>query len=111
MRPFVEAIKNYAVFAGRTSRGDYFCYVLINMFLILVISFVTDALEFKSLGMIYLLATVIPSISIGVRRMHDVNQSGWMMFVPVYSTLLALTEGTPGPNQFGPDPSETCQYS
>ena len=57
------------------------------------------------LGIAYLIAVLIPSYSIAVRRMHDVDKSGWFLFIPLYSSILAVTEGTPGTNQFGPDPN------
>lgn len=59
---------------------------------------------------LYLPATVI-GISLGIRRCHDNNWSGWLVllhFVPlaniVFGLLLLFKPGTPGPNRFGPDP-------
>lgn len=40
----------------------------------------------------------------GVKRMHDVNKSGWYLLIPLYNLFLLLTDGTPGPNRFGDDP-------
>lgn len=59
---------------------------------------------------LYLPATVI-GISLGIRRCHDNDWSGWLVllhFVPlvniVFGLLLLFKPGTPGPNRFGPDP-------
>lgn len=58
------------------------------------------------LSNIYTIAVLLPSIAVGVRRMHDVNKSGWYILIPFYNLFLALTEGTRGENQYGEDPKE-----
>ena len=55
-------------------------------------------------GNIYFLAVLIPSIAVGIRRMHDVDKSGWFILIPIYNLILAITDGTKGANRFGPDP-------
>jgi len=55
---------------------------------------------------IYELAVFIPSIAVGVRRMHDINKSGWYLLIPIYNLILTLTDGTKGDNKYGPDPKE-----
>jgi uncharacterized membrane protein YhaH (DUF805 family) len=56
------------------------------------------------LGTIYSLGVLIPSIAVGVRRMHDVGKSGWFLLIPIYNLILAVREGESGPNKYGPDP-------
>jgi len=56
------------------------------------------------LGTIVTLPLIIPSIAVGVRRMHDVGKSGWFILIPIYNLILAATEGDKGDNQYGPDP-------
>ena len=60
---------------------------------------------------IFLLAVIIPSIAVQVRRFHDQDKSGWMVllaFIPILGGLAVLIfmclEGTRGTNRFGPDP-------
>jgi len=55
----------------------------------------------KILETIYSLAVLIPSIAIGVRRMHDVNKSGWFLIIPIYNIVLALRKSTEGDNKYG----------
>jgi len=55
----------------------------------------------------YQLAILIPSIAVGVRRMHDVNKSGWFILIPIYNLILAVTDGTKGDNKYGHDPKAT----
>ena len=106
MEPYFKALKNFAVFSGRTSRGDYWNFSLINLFFMLVGGLITDILGIRPLATIYFLAIFVPCVSIAVRRMHDVNKRGWYLLIPFYGFILAVTEGTPGPNQFGPEPIE-----
>ncbi|WP_347709221.1 DUF805 domain-containing protein [Stakelama marina] len=55
----------------------------------------------------------IPGITVAVRRLHDIDRSGWwllLIFVPVLGWILLLIfmllDGTQGTNRFGPDPKE-----
>ena len=41
-----------------------------------------------------------------IRRMHDVNKSGWFMLIPIYSIFLTLIKGNPYENRFGEPPIE-----
>jgi uncharacterized membrane protein YhaH (DUF805 family) len=50
------------------------------------------------------LGTLIPTIAVAVRRVHDSDKSGWFVLVPIYNLILMFLEGTKGPNRFGPDP-------
>ncbi|MDZ3831226.1 MAG: DUF805 domain-containing protein [Sphingopyxis sp.] len=60
---------------------------------------------------IFALATIIPSIAVAVRRLHDQDKSGWfylLSFIPYVGGIILLVfmciDGTRGPNRFGPDP-------
>jgi uncharacterized membrane protein YhaH (DUF805 family) len=60
---------------------------------------------------LYALATLIPGLALGVRRLHDVDRSGWWLLlaiIPLIGALVlfvwAVSEGTRGSNQFGDDP-------
>ena len=56
------------------------------------------------LGTIYRLGVIIPSIAVGIRRMHDVGKSGWFLLIPIYNFILAVSDGEVGENQYGSDP-------
>lgn len=67
---------------------------------------------------IFILANVLPSIMLSIRRFHDLNQTGWLFLlffvvgqIPVIGILSGLANliwfifpGTDGPNKYGPDP-------
>jgi uncharacterized membrane protein YhaH (DUF805 family) len=54
-------------------------------------------------GLIGLLLSIFITIQ-GIKRMHDVNKSGWYILFPIYNLILGLTKGTKGDNQYGSDP-------
>ena len=76
--------------------------------------------EFSPIGWVLIglyalwaLIAFIPSLAVGIRRLHDTNKSGWLILlgaVPIVGGIILLvfmfSDGTRGPNQFGPDPKE-----
>jgi uncharacterized membrane protein YhaH (DUF805 family) len=102
---FVDAIKTcfrkYAVFEGRAGLAEYWWF-----FLFLVLCMFVVWIPF--LGWLLLLALIIPSISVTVRRLHDTDRSGWwylITFVPLVGfivlVIFLVQKGTEGKNRFG----------
>lgn len=110
MKWYVKAWKKYAVFSGRASRKEYWMFVLFNVIVAIIVGMVSAMLEPATssdqsvLGSVYQLAVLIPSLSVGCRRMHDTGRSGWWLIVPIVSLIFAVEEGTKGSNKFGPNP-------
>ncbi|GHV82391.1 hypothetical protein AGMMS49991_09490 [Spirochaetia bacterium] len=115
---FCAALKKYAVFTGRARRAEYWwfsLFYLIIMFVVVFISTFISTLYFISIGMseelgqgvgtivqvLLSLLFFLPGWGVAIRRMHDVDKRGWFILVPIYSLVLALTEGTQGQNRFG----------
>jgi len=113
MNYYLSALKKYAVFNGRARRKEYWYFFLFNIIISLALGLVEGFLgiapytERSILGDLYGLAVLLPSIAVGVRRMHDVNKSGWYLLIPIYNLILTLTEGTKGDNEYGSDPKTT----
>ncbi len=103
MQYYLKALQNYAVFSGRAIRSEYWYFVLFNVIFSFVIGLIAGLIKVPIIGTIYSLAVLIPGIAVGVRRMHDVDKSGWYLLIPIYNLVLACTEGTRGENQFGPE--------
>lgn len=101
MNYYLKVLQNYANFNGRARRSEYWYFFLFNVIISFGFGFVVP--QFASL---YTLAVLIPSIAVAVRRMHDVGKSGWFYLIPIYNLVLAVTEGTKGSNEYGPDPKE-----
>ena len=74
-------LKKYAQFSGRSSRAEYWWFTLAYV----VTGFAVDAIdrimgsELGILGLIFTLALLVPSLSVTVRRMHDVGISAWWL--------------------------------
>jgi len=136
-------LKRYADFSGRSRRMEYWMFILFTTIVGIVLAGPTffsimsasvadpmsveadpfaglGTLGFAGLGLygLFVLAILIPSIAVTVRRLHDRDMSGWWYLgfivggmIPfigfiasiAFIVILALP-GTDGPNRFGPDP-------
>jgi len=120
---FPEAVKlgfqRYIDLSGRSSRAEYWWFA----FFIALVDIIATAVDTVVLGTdlgdtgllaaVWGLATLIPSLAIGVRRLHDINKSGWWLllwFVLVIGWIVlivwAIKRGDDGPNKYGPDPRQ-----
>ena len=119
MEWYIKVLKNYANFEGRARRKEYWMYILVNLGILIVsmnvgylfMAFNTIVgMAFLVLVALYLLAIIIPTIAVSVRRLHDLNMSGIlviMRFIPLLSyvfLILTMIDGTRGPNRYGPSP-------
>ncbi|MBF0239945.1 MAG: DUF805 domain-containing protein [SAR324 cluster bacterium] len=107
MNWYIEVLKKYAVFSGRSQRKEYWMFFLFN----LIISFVLGFIEGFAGGPgitpnIYSLAVLVPSIAVGVRRMHDTDHSGWWLLLPVVNFIFLVLDSQPEENRFGTNPKD-----
>lgn len=118
MNGYLTALRKYAVFSGRSRRREYWGFILFYVLLVVVLALIDAALGTSAepaepgiLSSIFVLAMLIPSFSVGVRRLHDTGRSGWWMllsFVPLIGTIVLLVftlqDSEPGENRYGPNP-------
>ncbi len=118
MNWYLKVLKQYADFDGRARRKEYWMFVLFNMIFAIsamildnLLGIAMEGIGYGPLYGLYLLAIIIPSIAVGVRRLHDVGKSGWMMlisFIPIiggiWLLVLFVTDGDPGENEYGANP-------
>lgn len=139
MVSFPEAVglffKRYTDFQGRSRRSEYWWVQLLNFiifFVGVVLAMVVGGFDpsgvttdINPIGMailavlgLYALAIIIPSIALFVRRLHDINQTGWIYlglfvagFIPLINLIAAVAQivigcipGTVGTNKYGDDP-------
>lgn len=102
MNYYIKVWQNFANFDGRARRSEYWMFVLFNVIISTVLQLI-----FIKLYFIYALAILIPALSCGIRRMHDVGKSGWYILIPIYNFILAVTEGDTGSNEYGEDPKQS----
>ena len=94
-----SGFQNYTNFKGRASRAEYWWWALFTVILNILLSSISD-----SLGNLGSLVTLLPSIAVAIRRVHDVDRAGWFILVPIYNLVLVLRRGDSGENRFGPPP-------
>jgi uncharacterized membrane protein YhaH (DUF805 family) len=137
MEYMLMPFRRYAEFSGRSGRKEYWMFILLNVIIgcvmgaILAVAGAGASLQdaaagnymamFGGLGLLYLvwaLAVLIPSIAVGVRRLHDRDMSGWwylgfivLSIIPLVGFIAAIAfivimalPGTPGANRYGPAP-------
>ncbi|GAA1639156.1 DUF805 domain-containing protein [Catellatospora bangladeshensis] len=114
MNWYLNVLKNYVTFSGRARRKEFWMFTLIHVvviFALLMLFGSTQADAFYYLYLAYLLGTLLPTIAVTVRRLHDTNRSGgwyFISFVPIIGSfwLLALltTAGDRQANMYGADP-------
>ncbi|MDQ7831304.1 MAG: DUF805 domain-containing protein [Desulfovibrionaceae bacterium] len=117
---FMTALKTclhkYATFSGRASRGEFWFFIL-AVWLVSIVAMVLDQTLFASSGgeasampvtTIFNLVTFLPVLAVSVRRLHDVNRSGWwylIILTGIGAILLLywfIKRGTDGENPYSP---------
>lgn len=114
---FSQSVKSvysrYVLFSGRAGRPEYWYFALFSFIVQIAIAMVSIASENASniLMAIFILGSLLPSIGVGVRRLHDTDRSGWWMLIgiiPLIGTIVLIVffclRGTEGPNRFGEGP-------
>lgn len=115
---FLAVLRQYATFKGRARRKEYWmfvlCYVALYLALIIVDG-LTGTFDMGTerglLSGLFLVATLLPSVAVAVRRLHDTDRSGWWLLlslVPIVGQIgllyFLIQEGDEGGNEYGPDP-------
>ena len=113
MNWYVEVMRKYAVFQGRACRTEYWMFFPINCLIAFVQAFaiafigallgLNDAL-IKAGSSIYNLAVLIPSVAVGVRRMHDIGRSGWWILFQIVNLVMFCLSSQDGENEYGSNP-------
>ena len=145
---FINSIKTcfkkYIDFNGRASRSEFWYFTLLLVFgyfgLLLIVNYWNDSNLFYELsdslynsinyliyGMFYGLPIIclIPFVSVTIRRIHDIGQSGFVILIFFVGFFIAfilkselivrivfiilgvfLTQKSAGKNQFGPVPKK-----
>lgn len=118
MKYYLSAFQNFYKLTGRTTRKEFWIFVLIHLLVIVLSNVIDEALGLTwydyDLGpfyLAYMFITFLPGLSISVRRLHDVNKSGWYLllnFIPTFGTIILLIffarGGSHGINNYGEDP-------
>ena len=112
----------YAVFSGRAARSEFWYWVLFIVLVSIALSIVDGMLIAPMTGheafdpeagqplqLLFNLATLLPTLAVSVRRLHDTDRTGWWILlglIPIIGNLILLwwyiQAGTGGDNEYGP---------
>ncbi len=118
---FTDAVRTclkekYINFSDRAARSEYWWFALFCWGVAIALSILdnlifNDASGYGIFSTMWGLAIVVPSIGVGVRRLHDLDKSGWWLLlscIPVIGFIILvfwfIQQGTAGQNRFGADP-------
>lgn len=101
---YIKALKNYVTFRGRATRPEYWYFFLFNVIVEIILSVFDGFMQTDVSGDVYALLVCLPSLAVGVRRLHDSDRSGWWILLPVVNIVFFCLKGTEGENRFGPQP-------
>lgn len=112
MQWYLHVLKNYAVFKGRARRKEYWMFFLMNMIVTLILTVVESITGLTDILVgIYSLIVLLPSLAVGVRRLHDTGRTGWWLLInliPIIGTIVIIVfscqDGQPNANKYGPNP-------
>jgi uncharacterized membrane protein YhaH (DUF805 family) len=101
-----SVLSKYAVFRGRAGRSEYWYWVLAILIANIIVFIIEGTVVAPLLGfepfapeagqplrLLLSLATILPSLAVTVRRLHDIGRSGWWIFVqllPIIGSLVLL---------------------
>ena len=106
------AFNKYCDFNGRASRSEYWWFCLFTCIVSAALAVIGGVLNITWLDGLWTLATLLPSLGLSVRRLHDIDKSGWWLFlglIPLVGAIIliiwACKESQPYDNQYGPVPN------
>lgn len=132
MKQYLKALRQYADFKGRADRSEFWLFVLFNFIFLIAYTIVVVLLTFLfaevfnlfsnaedipqfiiRLMAIFYCFVLIPGLAVSIRRLHDVNKSGWMLLLnlipligSIWLFILLITPGKNEGNNYGTDPKE-----
>lgn len=126
MQWFTLALRRYAVFSGRSQRAEFWFFMLLSTLIQVALMVLDDAMgwvfhvdgiENGVSSTIALMALLLPTLSVGARRLHDIGKSGWwqlLILLPVVGFIILLffwvRDGQAGQNAHGNNPKLASGY-
>ena len=117
MEWYIKVIKQFNDFKTRARRKEYWMFTLFSIIISGILTLIDTNLgtEFNNgtglFSGIYSLLVLVPSLAVGVRRLHDVGKSGWMLLVAlipligaIWLLILFCKEGQQQENKWGSNP-------
>ena len=110
MKSYIIVLKQFSDFKTRTRRKEFWMFTLFSAIISGILTFFAETGLF---GGIYSLLILVPSLAVGVRRLHDVGKSGWMLLIAlipligaIWLVILFCKDSQPKENKWGSKPIE-----
>jgi uncharacterized membrane protein YhaH (DUF805 family) len=102
-------LDNYVNFQGRARRAEFWWFTLANLIVFVVLGVLTAIVKiFVVVDVLVVLALILPSIAVAVRRLHDTDKSAWFLllgFIPYVGSIIMIVlyclDSTRGTNRYG----------
>ena len=119
MKYYLHVLKNFANFNGRARRKEYWMYILFYYLILILVVFldnlfkitINEFIPYGPLTIVYLLFSMIPTLAVAVRRLHDIGKSGWWMLISlvpfiggIWLFILLVTDSQLEENIYGKNP-------
>jgi uncharacterized membrane protein YhaH (DUF805 family) len=106
-----KVFRKYADFTGRARRTEYWVWTLFIVAGLIATTIADGIVGLPIFYLLFILGTFLPSLAVSVRRLHDIDRSGWAIlitFIPIIGTIIlliwALMDSTAGENKYGSEP-------
>lgn len=123
---YFMVLKKYAQFKGRSRRKEYWMFMLFNLVISFALGFLGGFIEayfnigtdmdLGLLASLYILLTLVPSLAVSIRRLHDTNHSGWWLLIAIipfaglWILWLLCKDSDHTENRYGPIPYQYGLY-
>jgi uncharacterized membrane protein YhaH (DUF805 family) len=111
MHWYLDVLKKYWVFTGRARRTQYWMFVLFDITIAIALAVIDAIIGSRVIAVyFYTIVMVAPRAGVMVRRLHDTNRSAWWLLISlipfgqIVLLVFLVLDGTPGSNDYGPDP-------
>ncbi|TWT07154.1 DUF805 domain-containing protein [Planococcus sp. CPCC 101016] len=121
MKEFLDVFKKAFNFSDRSRRKEFWIFTLwvfIISIVLAIVEYATGLVIDPDIGIlttIFSLLVLIPSLSVTVRRLHDIGRTGWWILLALIPLLgwialfvLTLLDSESGSNKYGSNPKETA---
>lgn len=119
IRSYVNMLRNYARFSGRTERTEYWVAMLMHILAALILFMlysISRLSAFSYLLSLYQMLMIVPLYSLNTRRLHDIGKSGWWQLIgasgigAVFLLVWLARRGETDENLYGADPLPVLRY-
>jgi len=112
---YLKVLKKFVVFSGRAERREFWMYILLNLIVYIILGILGSipfiGKLFSLVSALYFIGILVPTLAVGSRRLHDADKTGFLLFlllIPIAGVVAVLvlcaSDGSPGNNQYGPNP-------